>query len=152
MIKLNIEGQEVEPKFTYALYKNITGKEREKRTENFNNFLNGIFNDDMNQIIYFYYCVAGGKLSEDKVVSQISNQKGFDNIHKVADEILQGFVTDGFFKTAVQQLLDSVRDSIINMQKASKISTLSKEDLEIGKIQIEQQQEKLSNMEKRIKK
>lgn len=152
MIKLNIKGQDVEPTFTYGLYKNIAGKDREKRTSNFNTFLNGIFGDDMNQIIYFYYCVAGGQLSEDEIVSQIADQNGFDDIRATSNEILQGFMSDGFFAIAVQQLLNSVTDTIKSMQEATKIPSLSKEDLEIGKMQIEQQKKTLKEMEKRIKK
>ncbi|AYE38404.1 hypothetical protein D1B17_07040 [Companilactobacillus zhachilii] len=152
MIKLNIKGTEVEPSFTYGLYKNIAGKEREERSSKFNTFLNGIFNDDMNQVIYFFYCVAGGKIPEDEIVAQISEQKGFENIHAVSSDILQGFMSDGFFATAVQQLLNSVADSIKSMQEAYKMPTLTDEDREVGKLQIEERKKALKEMEKRIKK
>lgn len=152
MINLKIKNETVEPSFTYKLYKNITGDKREERSSKFNTFLNGLFNDDMNEVIHFFYCVAGGQLSEDEIVSQISEQDGFQNIHNVVNDILQGFMSDGFFATAVKQLLDSARDTIKNMQEASKISTLSKEELEVGQMQIDQQKKMLKEMEKRIKK
>ena len=152
MIKLKIKNSTIEPEFTYKLYKNIAGKDIEKRTDKFNTFLNGIFNDDLNQIIYFFYCVAGGELSEDEIARQVGDQKGFDNVHETVNGILQGFMSSGFFATAVKQLINSANDSIKGMQEASKISSLSKEELEVGKIQIAQQKKNVKAMEERIKK
>ncbi|GAQ01469.1 hypothetical protein NBRC111452_1277 [Companilactobacillus farciminis] len=151
MLTLKIKNKDVEPSYNYRLYKNIAGADKDKRTTNFYDFLDGLFIDDPDTIIDFFKAAAGGDLGEDAIVDQLDNEGAFDDIRKTTDEILKGLATSGFLKSKVEAYKKYGNHVIDSMKATLEIDSLKPEDEETTQIQIYQAEEQMKNAENRMK-
>lgn len=151
MLNLKIKNKEVEPTFSYGFYKNVAGKDREKRSDVFNEFLNGLFNDDSDSVVDFFKGSFGSALSEDEIVQQLEEKGAFDDVHALTGEIIKGLAESGFLRTKIEALKKYDDNMIKGFEKSSKMESIEKSDKDMLQIQIEALEEHKKTIDKRIK-
>ncbi|KRK84887.1 hypothetical protein FC78_GL001604 [Companilactobacillus bobalius DSM 19674] len=151
MLTLETKKGIVTPTFNYLLYKNIAGEDKDKRTDKFNSFLDGLFSDNVDSVITFFKAVAGNLLKEDELVDQLSEDGRFDDIHEVTSEIIKGLIDAGFLKAKISEWMRYGDRLIKGMKKSLELKSVKTEEKEMTQIQIDQLEENMKEANKRIK-
>lgn len=151
MLTLETKKGIATPTFNYLLYKNIAGEDKDKRTDKFNSFLDGLFSDNVDSVITFFKAVAGNLLKEDELVDQLSKDGRFDDIHEVTSEIIKGLIDAGFLKAKISEWMRYGDRLIKGMKKSLELKSVKIEEKEMTQIQIDQLEENMKEANKRIK-
>ena len=151
MLTLKIKNKVVEPAFSYRFYKNIAGKDKEKRSDNFNEFLNGIFSDDSDAVIDFFRGSFGSDLSDDDIAEQLEENGSFDDIHALTNEIIRGLSNSGFLATKIAALKKYDENLIAGYNKALKFKSTVQSDKDMIQVQIDTLKEHIKMIENRVK-
>ena len=71
MLILKVDGNTIEIKYNYRLYKYIVGDDQEKQDEKLDTFLSGLVNDDVDQVLRFGVAASQNKLSLEQVTDHL---------------------------------------------------------------------------------
>ena len=151
MLTLKTKNGTVEPVFNYLMYKNIAGDDREKRTDKFNTFLDGLFADNVDSIVTFFKSVAGKDLGEDELVDQLGDDGRFNDVHETTSEIIEGLANAGFLKAKINEWMKYGDRLIKGMKKSLELKSVKAEEKEMTQIQIDQLEENMKTTKKRMK-
>lgn len=150
MLTLKTKKGTVAPTFNYRLYKNIAGDDREKRTDKFNSFLDGLFSDNVDSIVTFFKAVAGNDLSEDELVDQLGENGQFDDVHATTTEIIEGLSNAGFLKAKINEWMKYGNRLIAGMKKSLQLKSVKAEEKEMTQIQVDQLEENMKMAKERL--
>lgn len=143
MLILKVDGNTIDIKYNYRLYKNIVGDDPKEQDEKFDTFISGLVYDDVDQILKFGVAASQNKLTSENVADQLDEQGAFDDVHKTTTEILKGLCNSGFLASKARSWMKYVKGMIKGMSKV--YTELSKEDLsKLTKKEQENRQEQLN--------
>lgn len=163
MLILKVDGNTIDIKYNYRLYKYIVGDDQEKQDEKLDTFLSGLVNDDVDQVLRFGVAASQNKLTLEQVADQLDEQDVFEDIHKITTEILNGLCNSGFLALKVRNWMKYAKTMIEAIEKAyseslkknlTGMTKKEKEDyqsqMEETKVQLDTFKQQLSKMEERI--
>lgn len=135
MIQLTFKGKDFNPNYDFRLYKNIVGSDKKKQDENFSNFIQGLCADNPDTLVEFGVAMSGGTIADVDVADQFGEKGLFDDVVGACNEIIQGFLSNGFLAAKVKMLLNSENASIERMRSVQENTSLTdsdKQDLQLA--------------------
>lgn len=155
MINLNINEKTVEPKLNFEFYKHLVGSDRSKRNDNFDEFMNGLINEDPDFLIQFYRAISLGKLTDDDIDDQLEKAGAYDDIAKEVDSDIKAMGETGFLRLKMEKWLQSNDSNMKDTKKALQIASnegMSKEDKMEAQMLVEKGDEIAKKGKNRLKK
>ena len=105
-----IKGTEVELKFNHRFYKNIVKGYKDKDTDGFSNFINGLIQKDPDALIAGYkFGFTGKKFTDDEVADALEDNGIFDKDNPYKD-LYKEVVKSGFLKAKIQLMKKSAEE------------------------------------------
>lgn len=152
MIQLTFKNKSFEPSYDFKLYKNIVGSKKENQDDNFSNFIQGLCDDNPDTIVEFGVAFAGKALDDISVADQFGEQGLFDDVADTSNQIIDGFLSNGFLAAKVKMFLNSESMSIKRMQEAIDAGILKDSDIAEMEISIKMTKDAHKQHEKKLNK
>lgn len=140
MIQLTFKGKDYNPNYDFRLYKNIVGTDKEKQDSNFNAFIQGLCANNPDAIVDFGVAMSGKAIADVDVADQFGEKGLFDDVVASCDEIIQGFLSNGFLAAKIKMFLNSEDTSIGRMKSAQENTSLSKSDKQDLQLAVQSQE------------